>query len=205
MGVARWAVLWVALILLPCMPALAQVGDGESAQDQYEGDGCIPITTLQGNTTKETEPFGVGNTTLRIVFETQALNNQGFNFTIISLSEADDFSTVDSTVARDGRDGVFEVPVEAGRYVVDANNSEQSYDIVVEALGGAEPCTPAPNDDGGDDNGDDGAGDVNDPDDVVGGPEDGKPLPNTGGAPVLFGAVALALASALLARRILAP
>jgi hypothetical protein len=34
---------------------------------------------------------------------------------------------------------------------------------------------------------------------------DDDPLPDTGGAPLLFGAAALALAAALLARRVLAP
>jgi hypothetical protein len=48
-------------------------------------------------------------------------------------------------------------------------------------------------------------GDVDDPDDVVPGTGDDDPLPDTGGAPLLFGAAALALAAALLARRILAP
>lgn len=182
MGVARWAVMWMALILLPCMPALAQDESTTGpSQDQYQGDGCIPITTLQGNTSKETEPFSVGNTTLRIVFKTNPLNNQGFNFTIISLSAADDFSTVDSAVARNGRDGVFEVPLEKGRYIVDANNSEQSYQIIVEARGGDEPCTQAP----GSEDGDDDDGDVDNPDDVVPGTAADGDLPNTGGLPLM--------------------
>jgi hypothetical protein len=50
-----------------------------------------------------------------------------------------------------------------------------------------------------------GDGDVDDPDDVVLGTEDKGPLPNTGGAPLIFGAAALALSAALLARRLLAP
>jgi len=48
-------------------------------------------------------------------------------------------------------------------------------------------------------------GDVDDPDDVVPGTGADTDLPDTGGAPLLFGAAALALAAALLARRILAP
>ena len=62
------------------------------------------------------------------------------------------------------------------------------------------------NDNGSDDGqyGDD-EGDVDDPDDVVPGTGDDDPLPDTGGAPLLFGAAALVLAAALLARRILAP
>jgi len=60
--------------------------------------------------------------------------------------------------------------------------------------------------DGSDDgqNGDD-DGDVDDPDDVVPGTEDDDPLPDTGGVPLLFGAAALAMAAALIARRVLAP
>ncbi len=53
------------------------------------------------------------------------------------------------------------------------------------------------------DNDDD--GDVDDPDDVVPGTGGDKPLPNTGGAPLLLGAVSLAIAAALVARRMLAP
>lgn len=52
---------------------------------------------------------------------------------------------------------------------------------------------------------DDGGGDVDQPDDVVPGTGVDKPLPNTGGGPLLLGAVALAAAAALLARRLLAP
>jgi hypothetical protein len=48
-------------------------------------------------------------------------------------------------------------------------------------------------------------GDVDDPDDVVPNTGDKGPLPNTGGAPLIFGAAALALSAALLARRLLAP
>jgi hypothetical protein len=52
---------------------------------------------------------------------------------------------------------------------------------------------------------DDGNGDVDDPDDVVPGTGADGDLPDTGGAPLLFGAAALVLAAALLARRVLAP
>jgi hypothetical protein len=63
----------------------------------------------------------------------------------------------------------------------------------------------ADNQDDGADNDQYNVGDVSDPDDVVPNTGDKGPLPNTGGAPILFGAAALALSAALLARRILAP
>jgi hypothetical protein len=59
--------------------------------------------------------------------------------------------------------------------------------------------------DGSDDGQDGDDGDVDDPDDVVPNTGDKGPLPNTGGAPLIFGAAALALSAALLARRLLAP
>jgi hypothetical protein len=46
---------------------------------------------------------------------------------------------------------------------------------------------------------------VDDPDDVVPGTGADGDLPDTGGASLLFGAAALVLAAALLARRVLAP
>lgn len=102
-------------------------------------------------------------------------------------------------------DGQYD-PADGGETELDC----ASFDSQAEAQANLEANPSDPNNLDADDDGeacevfDYGDGDVDDPDDVVGGPDDGKPLPKTGGAPVLFGAVALALTSALLARRVLA-
>lgn len=192
LGFRERAVLAVCVATVLCL-AMVQPAFAQNTADQYQGDGCIPITTLQGNTSKETEPFGIGNTTLRVVYETQPANNQGFNFTIISVTDARNFTTIDSTVARDGRDGVLRVPLEAGRYTVDANTSEQSYDITVEAEGGTEPCTGEGQDNGDEDDNNEDPGDPSDPGDVDKGTIPDKPLPDTGGLP-LAGLVVIGLA-----------
>lgn len=191
------AVASLIVLGLLAVPVEAQDDEG-AAEDQYQGDGCIPITTLEGNTSKETEPFGVGDSTLRIVFDTEPTTNGRFDFnsTDISVVDADNFTTIDSVTANNGRDGMFEVPLESGRYFVEASTFKQSYNIVVEVVGGDEPCkgdvqedppeTPSPGEP-------EDPGDPSDPGDVDKGTIPDKPLPYTGGLP-LAGLVVIGLA-----------
>lgn len=142
----RTAVLVVGTVFILvgflALPAWAQDdSDPGAGDDQYAGDGCRIIAELQGNTSKNTEPFGINNTTLRIIYGTQPTNDRGFNNTDIAVVDDLTETQIDSVSAEEGEDGVLEVPVEAGRYRVDVFTFEQSYDITVEAEGGSEPCT----------------------------------------------------------------
>lgn len=48
MGVARWAVLWAALVLLPCMPVLAQNEDGRDGNVTVVDCSQVQNLFLQG-------------------------------------------------------------------------------------------------------------------------------------------------------------
>lgn len=195
LGFRARAVLAVCVATVLCV-AMVQPAFAQTTEDQYQGDGCIPITILEGNTSKETDPFGVGDTTLSIVFETEPANDRGFNSTDIAVIDAQTGTQIDSVEASEGQDGVFEVPLETGRYTVEAFTFEQSYKLTIEAKGGEETCTgesqvtppenPSPS------NPTD-PGDTTDPADVVDGTTPNKPLPDTGGLP-LAGLVVIGLA-----------
>ncbi len=90
---------------------------------------------------------------------------------------------------------------------LDADDDGRACEVYDYGDGGGGNGNGTPGDDqyDNDDGADDGDGDVDDPDDVVPGSGGDKPLPNTGGAPLLAGAVSLAIAAALVARRTLAP
>jgi len=198
-------VWWVFASLLLAGVAVAQEPPPEeppAGQAQYAGDGCIPITTLSGNTADSTEPFGIGATTLRVVYETTPANNRGFNSTDISVVDETaqaGGTQIDSVEAVEGEDGVLEVPLQAGRYSVQVETFEQSYEIVVEAAGGEEPCTQAAESPGND------PGDADDPDDVMDDtiPEDKDVLANTGGFPILVGAALMLVAATVLGSRVI--
>ncbi len=120
-------------------------------------------------------------------------------------------TAIDSAEAFEGEDGVLEVPVEAGRYRVEANTFEQSYEIVVEVQGGEEPCTQAPINGPGEGPGKQ-PGDPEDslppgkkPPGFVEGTDPKEPLPRTGGISTFLGAGALLVASAALFVRVLRP
>lgn len=140
-------------------------------------------------------PFETTGRTFRVSYAVSGLDR----FETVEIDIEGRFAFDFATVEQNGSDS-FIVTEEAGSYELVVNIRPQNsarYTVTVEDCGGTGDG-PA-----GDQYGDD-DGDVDDPDDVVGGPKDDKPLPKTGGAPVLLGAAALALASALLARRILA-
>lgn len=85
---------------------------------------------------------------------------------------------------------------------LDADDDGRACEVYDYGDGGGGNGNGTPGDDQYDNDDD---GDVDDPDDVVPGTGGDKPLPNTGGAPLLLGAVSLAIAAALVARRTLAP
>lgn len=196
LAVACVTAMFLAVLVFVAGAAEAQDDEG-ATENQYQGDGCIPITTLEGNTSKETKPFGVGDSTLRIVFDTEPTTNGRFDFnsTDISVVDADNFTTIDSVTANNGRDGMFEVPLESGRYFVEASTFKQSYNIVVEVVGGDESCTggaqETPSETPSPGNSEE-PGDTSDPEDVDEDTVPNQPLPDTGGLP-LVGLVVLGL------------
>ncbi len=175
------------------------VENATPAEDQYSGDGCIPIATLSGNTAKSTEPFGIGNTTLQISFNTTPANNRGFNSTdilVVDETQQAGGTQIDSTEAFEGEDGVLRVPVEAGRYSVQVETFEQAYQVVVEAEGGTEPCI------GGTSGDPQPPGPVDRPEGVIG-PLPVRKMPPTGGPPIVLGTLALLGTAVIVGRGVL--
>ena len=212
MSVARLAILWAALILLSCMPAFAQEDapeENQPSEGQYapadggngapgpdsECPGAEVVETIEGSGFRETAPFRITGERFRVT--TTATPDAGASADVVLIGitiETAEGRPV-GVISKEGPGTESAIQNDGpGDFVLGITPANASYSIVVEDCVDTEGNPPA-----GD------PGDPSDPGDVVGGPEDGKPLPNTGGAPVLFGAAALALASALLVRRILAP
>ena len=194
------------MLLASTAAAQTETDEANPTEDQYSQgeEGCAnpqEIETFSGSENQQTAPFDVTGESFRIRFETEPAGQDPFLPTVeVDVLNENGRPIGEGFLAFEGEDGTENILAGPGTFRLEIRADEASYELTVEDCG-------APADDGNGDNGDqgDGNGNVDDPDDVVGGPENGKPLPNTGGAPVLFGAVALALASTLLARRILAP
>jgi len=174
---------------------------GSRANDgQQQGGACAnaeEVASVGPTTDNSVTPFETTGRTFRVSYTVSGIDPRDADTVEIDIE--DRFGLVDfAIVDEDGSDS-FIVTEQAGSFELVVNVRPQNsaeYTVTVEDCGGT---GDGPAGDQYDD------GDVDDPDDVVGGPKDDKPLPKTGGAPVLLGAAALALASALLARRILAP
>lgn len=212
MSVARLAVLWAALILLSCMPAFAQEDaqeEDEPSEDQYapadagngapgpdsECPGAEVVSTTNSAGSTQTAPFAIAGERFRVNIVLTSASDPQNVFVDVTVQEAqnDDFVT---TISQDGN-GKKSSLVNAGpgQFYLDILGSVgDEYAITVEDCVDTEGNPPT-ND----------PGDPGDPDDVVPGTGNDKPLPNTGGVPLIFGAAALALAAALLSHRILAP
>ena len=210
MSVARWAILWAALMLLLCMPAFAQEDtqeENEPSEGQYAAEnggngapgpdsecpGAEVVNTTTGNGNKQSPAFSITGDSFRITTTLVATGDPQFLFFSAGVEEQNgqNVTTVDREAP--GTDSSI-VNAGPGSFFLDILAANVDYTIVVEDCVDTQGNPPANN-----------PGDPGDPGGVVPGTGNGKPLPRTGGVPLLFGAAAFALASALLARRILAP
>jgi hypothetical protein len=207
MGLVRWSVLWSALILLLCMPALAQEDGGPSEGQYDQGDagagapgpddecpGAEVVETIEGSGFQETAPFRITGERFRVTTTATPDDGASAEDVLIGIIVETSNGRVVGVISKEGPGTESAIQNEGpGDFVLDITPANASYSIVVEDCVDTQGNPPA-----GDD------GDVNDPDDVVPGTGDDKPLPDTGGFPLLLGAAALALSAALLARRTLA-
>jgi hypothetical protein len=174
-------------------------------------EGCAnprEIATFTGQERRRTPAFEVPTEVLRIRYFIEPTTDAG-GFLAVDLLKEDNNLFFDGFVTEvvNGPSGGSENILldSPGRYFLEIDPFDVRYQIAVDACGGdappqqGGPGTPAGDqyDDGGGDDGniDDGGGDVNNPDDVIDNTKSKKPLPPTGGVPLLGLAVgALALA-----------
>jgi hypothetical protein len=200
----RVSIVVVSLFLMGVlsMPALAQDDDGSAAEDQYApgpDEGCEnpqEVTSFTGTENQRTDPFEITGETFRLRYETAPEGADPFLPTVeVDVLNAQGQPTGEGFLAFEGEDGTENVLAGPGTFRLEIRAEDASYRITVE------DCTetaqePPP---------DDQPGDVDDPDDVVDDSIPDKPLPNTGGVPlvglVLFAAGSLGVGTLILRRR----
>ena len=201
------AVFAACIVLAPLLPNRAE------AQDNI----CSETTTvleIDSTTADRTESFRTTQRSFLVTYDVNFTDDQNSDNSF-DLEIRDGSRVVQSETSTEDGPSSFLVLEQPGTFTVEADvepDKAAEYEVLIEECadedggGGNGGGTPGDdqydNDDGGADDGD---GDVNDPDDVVQGTGSDKPLPNTGGVPLLAGAVSLAIAAALVARRTLAP
>ncbi len=213
-------VVFVACIVLAPLPP-----NRAEAQD----DTCSETTTvfdIDSTTADRTESFRTTERAFRVTYDVDFTDDQNRDNSFV-LEIRDGSRVVESNTSTEDDQFSSLVLEQPGSFTIETDvesDRAAEYEVLIEECadedggggnGGGTPGddqyedgdgTPGDdqydNDDGGADDGD---GDVDDPDDVVPGTGSDKPLPNTGGAPLLLGAVSLAIAAALVARRTLAP
>ena len=197
MGVARWALLWAALILLPCIPVLAQDDGNGASQGQYgqvdEGQATCPgateVATL-GPTTDNSERQNAKITgeTFRVTYDVEVIDRNDFFLLTIDVSGR--FGEGPLVFVEETDSNSFLVTESPGNFDITVTVDEPDtarYTVTVEDCRGTDNNDP---------------GGAADPDDVMPGTAAEGDLPNTGGAPLpatIF-AIALLVASATLLR-----
>jgi hypothetical protein len=165
-------------------------------------EGCdtpTEITTFTGQERRRTAVFEVPTDVMRIRYFIEPTTDFG-GFLDVEIFKKGNVIPVDliSTELRTGPSGGSENVLldESGTYYLEIDPFDVSYQIAVDACGGDLP--PQPGGPGGPGNaaGDqyNNGGDVNNPDKVIPDTTSKKPLPNTGGVPLVgLAVVALAL------------
>jgi hypothetical protein len=154
------------------------------------------ITTFTGQELRRTATFEVPTDVMRIRYFIEPTTDFG-GFLDVEVFKKGNVIPVDliSTELRAGPSGGSENVLldESGTYYLEIDPFDVSYQIAVDACGGDLPPQPGGPGNAAGDQYDDGGGDVNDPDKVIPDTTSKKPLPNTGGVP-LVGLAVLALA-----------
>lgn len=166
-------------------------------------EGCdnpSEITTFTGQENLRTAPFEMPTDMMRIRFFIEPTTDvRGFLGVEVFKEDDIQFYEFFFTEVVSGPSGGSENIVldEPGSYFLEIDRFDVRYQVAVDACGGDAPPQPTPPPDGsGNAAGDqyNGGGDVNNPKDVIPDTTSKKPLPNTGGVPLLGLAVgALAL------------
>jgi hypothetical protein len=155
------------------------------------------IATFAGQELRRTAVFEVPTDVMRIRYFIEPTTDFG-GFLDVEIFKKGEVIPVDlvSTELRAGPSGGSENVLldESGTYYLEIDPFDVSYQIAVDACGGDLPPQPGGPGNAADDQYNNGGGDVNDPDDVIPDTTSKKPLPNTGGVPLVgLAAVALAL------------
>ena len=196
------AVFVVCIVLVPLLPNRAE------AQDNI----CSETTTvfdIDSSRADIKRSFQTTQRSFRVTYDVDFTDDQN-NDNAFVLEIRDGSRVVDSSTSTEDDQDSFLVLEQPGTFTIETDvepNRAAEYEVFIEeCTEGDDGSTPADDQyDDGNNDADDGAGDVDDPDDVVLGTGDDDTLVDTGGVPLIFGAAALALSAALLARRILAP
>ncbi len=161
-------------------------------------EGCdnpTEITTFAGQERRRTAVFEVPTDVMRIRYFIEPTADFG-GFLDVEVFKKGNVIPVDlvSTELRAGPSGGSENVLldESGTYYLEIDPFDVSYQIAVDACGGDLPPQPGGSGNAAGDQYDDGG--VNDPDEVIPDTTSKKPLPNTGGVPLVgLAVVALAL------------
>ncbi len=198
MGIARWALLWAALILLPCIPVLAQEKtDNGPSQGQYETEnggagapgpdaecpGAEVVGTIEGSGFRETAPFRITGERFRVTTTADPDAGASADVVLIGISIETAEGRIVGIISKEGPGTESAIQNDGpGDFVLGITSANASYSIVVEDCVDTEGNPPA-----GD------SGGVDDPNDVMPGTAAEGDLPNTGGAPLPATIFALAL------------
>ena len=153
------------------------------------------ITTFTGQELRRTAAFEVPTDVMRIRYFIEPTTDFG-GFLDVEVFKEGNNIPVDlvSTELRAGPSGGSENVLldESGTYFLEIDPFDVSYEVAVDACGGDLPPQPGGSGNAAGDQYND--GDVNNPDEVIPDTTSKKPLPNTGGVPLVGSAVvALAL------------
>ena len=153
------------------------------------------ITTFTGQERRRTAIFQVSSEVMRIRYFIEPTSDTGGFLAVDVLKENDNlfFDGFVSEVVNGPSGGSENILLdEPGRYFLEIDPFDVSYQIAVDACGGDLPPQPGGSDTPPGDQYDDG-GDMNNPEDVIDDTTSKKPLPPTGGVPLL-GLAVVALA-----------
>ena len=176
----------------------AQQASGLPGSGASEGcDKPREVATFTGQERRRTPAFEVSTDVMRIRYFMEPTTNTG-GFLAVDVLKQNSNLPFDGFVSRfvNGPSGgstniLLDTP---GSYFLEIDPFDVNYQIAVDACGGDLPPQPGGSGNAAGDQYNDGGGDVNNPDKVIPDTTSKKPLPNTGGVPLLGLAVgALAL------------
>jgi len=168
------------LVLLSAAPAWAQDGDCPGAE---------VVEEVNGNGNKQSPPFDIEGEFFRITYDVRSTGNPEFLFFDIVVEDEDDTPVAIISQEQEGEDSSF-VNESPGQFSLDVASANAEYEITVEDCpgtaddgGGASEDQYSDDDTDAADDDTDAADD--DTDDIVDDTVPDKPLPNTGGMPLL--------------------
>ena len=176
---------------------VAPAGAQETADADSDCPGAKVVNTTNGSGNKQSPVFSITGDSFRVTTALEATSDPELLFFSVDVNKegGENVTTIDRESP--GTDSSI-VNAGPGRFFLDILAANVDYTVTVEdctGSAGGQGDTPADdqyndggggsNDGGGDMSNDDGGGDVDNPNDVIDDTTSKKPLPNTGGVPLL--------------------